>query len=202
MSFPGVPTLLYLIGALAAALRPLLFGATVIVAVLAALSVAVRARRLNPFGGIGQFVRRSVDPLFVPMERRVVRAGGNPVHAPWWTVAALAVGGLAVIWFLDFLLGSLLTAASALGAGPRGLMILLVRWTFGLLQLALLVRVLSSWFQLGPWSKWVRWAFVLTDWMLRPLRQIVPPLGMIDITPLVAYFGLQLLETLLLRAAF
>jgi uncharacterized protein YggT (Ycf19 family) len=32
--------------------------------------------------------------------------------------------------------------------------------------------------------------------MLRPLRRVVPPLGVIDITPLVAYFGLVLLEWL------
>jgi YggT family protein len=44
----------------------------------------------------------------------------------------------------------------------------------------------------------VRWAFALTEPILRPLRQIVPTLGMIDITPIVAYFVLYLLENLLL----
>jgi YggT family protein len=35
---------------------------------------------------------------------------------------------------------------------------------------------------------------VLTEWLLAPLRRIVPPLGMIDITPLVAYFLLVIAE--------
>ncbi len=38
--------------------------------------------------------------------------------------------------------------------------------------------------------------------MLRPLRGIIPSLGMIDITPIVAYFGLNLIEWLLGTALF
>ena len=34
----------------------------------------------------------------------------------------------------------------------------------------------------------------LTEWMLRPLRSVIPPLGMFDVSPLVAYFVLVLLE--------
>jgi YggT family protein len=34
----------------------------------------------------------------------------------------------------------------------------------------------------------------LTEWLLAPLRRIVPPLGMIDITPLIAYFLLVIAE--------
>jgi uncharacterized protein YggT (Ycf19 family) len=40
--------------------------------------------------------------------------------------------------------------------------------------------------------------------MLRPLRGLIPSLGVIDITPIVAYFALQLLQYLvetILRAA-
>ena len=44
-------------------------------------------------------------------------------------------------------------------------------------------------------SRWVRWSFVLTEPILRPLRKIIPPLGMIDITPIVAYFLLRLLQS-------
>jgi uncharacterized protein YggT (Ycf19 family) len=50
----------------------------------------------------------------------------------------------------------------------------------------------------------VRWSYGATEWMLRPLRGLIPSLGVIDITPIVAYFALQLLqylvETILLAA--
>jgi YggT family protein len=77
--------------------------------------------------------------------------------------------------------------------------VLLVTWTFGLLQLALFARVISSWFQMSPYSPWIRWSFVLTEWFLAPLRRVIPSFGMIDLTPIVAYFGLQLLEAVLIR---
>jgi len=62
---------------------------------------------------------------------------------------------------------------------------------------ALLVRVLSSWIRVSPHSRWLRWAFVLTEPILSPLRRIVPTIGMIDITPIVAYFVLRLLQWLI-----
>ncbi|GJG87928.1 hypothetical protein tb265_31090 [Gemmatimonadetes bacterium T265] len=179
-------------------LRSVVVGAAAVVAVLAALSWAVRTRRVNPFGGLGRFVRARVDPLFAPMERRLVRAGGVPTNAPWWTLAAVVVGGMLLLYVLGFVLAQLgaLFGAARLGSGP--LVYVLISWSFAVLQLALFVRVMSSWFGLSPSSKWVRWAFALTDWIINPLRQVVPPLGMFDVTPIVAYFALSLLERLVL----
>jgi len=54
--------------------------------------------------------------------------------------------------------------------------------------------VLSSWFPVSPYSKWVRWSYVLTDWLIKPLRRVIPLLGMIDITPIVAWFLIGLIQ--------
>jgi YggT family protein len=40
----------------------------------------------------------------------------------------------------------------------------------------------------------VRWAFQLTEWFIDPLRRVIPTIGVIDITPIVAYFLLVLIE--------
>jgi YggT family protein len=175
--------------------RRLVFVAGAATAVLALLAWLVRTRRLNPFGGPARLVRRVADPLFAPVERRILRAGGVPTHAPWWGLAAVVVGGIVLVSVLGFVRGQLAGAAYAVGAGPRGLLLLLVSWTFSVLKIALFARVISSWFQLSPYSPWIRWAFTLTEWLLRPLRQVIPPLGMVDVTPIVAYFVLWLLES-------
>jgi YggT family protein len=39
----------------------------------------------------------------------------------------------------------------------------------------------------------------VTDWVIEPLRKIVPPIGMIDITPIVAWFAIQLLLSGIMR---
>ncbi len=186
------------LGIAIAMLRTVVFGAAVVVAALAAVSWAVRTRRVSPFSGAGRFVRARVDPLFAPMERRLVRAGGLPTNAPWWTLAAVVVGGMLLLYVLGFVLSQFILLLGAASAGRGSLVFVLISWTFAALQLALFVRVISSWFGLSPYSPWVRWAFVLTDWIISPLRQIVPSLGMFDITPIVAYFALSLLERLVL----
>lgn len=190
--------ILLTLGVAIAMLRTVVFGAAVVVAVLAAVSWAVRTRRVSPLSGTGRFVRTRVDPLFAPMERRLVRAGGLPTNAPWWTLATVVVGGMLLLYVLGFVLSQFVLLLGAASAGRGSLVFVLISWTFAALQLALFVRVISSWFGLTPYSPWVRWAFVLTDWIINPLRQIVPPLGMFDITPIVAYFALSLLERLVL----
>jgi YggT family protein len=175
-------------------LRYALFAAAVIVGIVAAVDWAVRTRRLNPFGGVARFFRRTIDPLMVPIERRVVRAGGRPSSAPFWALGAVVVGGLILIALFDFLTRQLAFATTAVSFGPRGVLALLVGWTFALLRIALIVRVISSWIRVSPFSPWVRWTYPLTEWMLAPLRRVIPLLGGIDITPIVAYLLLGLLE--------
>jgi YggT family protein len=173
--------------------RYALFVIAVIVAVIALLDWAVRTRRLNPFGAVGRFTRRVFDPIMAPIERRVVRSGGLPQNAPWWTLVVVVVGGLILVYLLNFL-GGILAEALA-GANNRSLLgRILLSWAFGLLRLALLVRVVASWFRISPYSGWIRWSYVLTEWMLAPLRRFIPPFGMVDVTPLIAFFLLQLIQ--------
>ena len=158
----------------------------------------VRTRRLNPFGGVARFMRRTVDPLLTPVERRIVRAGGNPASAPWWALVGAVVGGIVVLSLLDFVRQQLVTVLFAWQAGLPGLLRVLVAWTFEALKLALLVRVLSSWIRVSPYSRWVRWSFALSEPLLAPLRGVVPAFGMIDLTPVVAYFLLGLVQSFVL----
>lgn len=160
----------------------------------------VRTRRINPFNPVARFFRSSVEPLMVPVERRVIRAGGNPASAPWWTLVVVVVGGILALAALDFLRQTAFEVMVAAHSGAMPIVRLCVHWVFLFLQLALIVRVLSSWLGLGAFSPWVRWAYPVTEWFLRPLRRVIPPMGMFDISPIVAWLGLSLLEWLVMNA--
>jgi len=181
--------------------RTLVFASVAILAVLFLLDWLARTRKLNPFNPIARSVRRAIDPLILPIERRVVRAGGLPSSAPIWALVGAVILGVILVSGVDWVLGSIVSLWFAATSGPMGLFVFLVRLTFGVLQLALLVVVVVSWLPISPYSPWVRWAFVLTEPILRPLRGIVPSLGAFDITPIVAYFVLQILEWAFLRLA-
>ena len=156
----------------------------------------VRTRRLSPFGAVARFFRRAVDPLLEPVERRVVRAGGLPSAAPWWALVAAAAGGILVLLLLQAARG-VVVEAMTYGHSARGLYHLVVQWTAGILQLALIVRVVASWLRVS-YSRWVQWSVTLTEWLLRPLRRVLPPFGMIDVSPIVAIFAIWIAEAVLL----
>jgi YggT family protein len=181
-------------------LRIVLFAVGVVAALVCALDWLVRTRRLSPFSPLARFCRASVDPMLAPVERAVVRAGGVPSSAPWWGLVAVIVGGIAVITLVNALRAVLFSALYAATLGSGAIVRLLIAWTFEFLQVALFVRVISSWIQVSPYSPWIRWSYVTTEWLLRPLRRVVPTMGMIDITPLIAYFLLVLLERAVLSA--
>jgi YggT family protein len=175
--------------------RIALLAAAVIVTAVCAMDWVVRTRRISPFSGIARFFRGSIDPLLAPIEQRIVRRGGIPSNAPWWALAAVVIGGILLLWLLGFIRGQVESVAFAASSGPRGILRLVVGWIFGVLQIALFARVLMSWFRSSPSSWWVRWSYALTEPYLRPLRQLIPPIGgMLDLTPLVAYFVLSLLS--------
>lgn len=181
-------------------LRSALFTLAMVVAIVCVLDWLVRTRRINPFNPIARFMRSTVDPLMAPIERRIVRAGGLPTSAPWWTLVFVVVSTLIVVSLLDFFAAQLAMASAMSQAGASGIFLILVRWTFGILQLALIVRIISSWFGMSPYSKWIRWSYQLTEPILAPLRRIIPTIGMIDITPIVAWFLLRLLEGVIVGA--
>ena len=195
-----MPTFIAGFDAFLRVLRVTLFVAVLVLAIVCLLDWLVRTRRINAFTPIARFMRSSVDPLMVPVERRIVNAGGLPTSAPWWTLVFAVIATIVLITVLGFIRSQIIVISMSSSAGFGGLFHLLVRWTFGLLQIALIVRVISSWIRVSPYSPWIRWSFVLTEPILRPLRQVIPTIGMIDITPIVAYFLLRLLEGVVLGA--
>lgn len=63
----------------------------------------------------------------------------------------------------------------------------------------LFVRIVLSWFPAWHHHTWVRFIAFYTDPFLNVFRRIIPPLGgVIDLSPLLAFFVLRLLEMILL----
>lgn len=173
-------------------LRYAVFAAFVASALLALGSWAVRTRRVGPFGGAARLIRTLSDPFIQPIESWLLRQGGNPQHAPWWLVGFTVVGGILLITVSQWLFVQLARAGVAVHGGLRGIVRLVVYYAGQLVLIALIVRVIASWFGAFRYNRWIRPAYMLTDWIVEPLRRIIPPLGMIDITPLVAWFVLRI----------
>lgn len=180
-------------------LRTALFSIAVVFGAICVLDWAVRTRKVSPFNTIARFCRSTVDPFISPIERRVVRAGGAPASAPLWALAAVVIGAILLLTLLDLIKLEVIRSIVASQEGSAGIFHLLVSWTFTILKLALVVRVISSWLPVSPYSAWIRWSYLLSEPILAPLRRIVPGFGGIDFTPILAYFLLNIIESLLFR---
>jgi YggT family protein len=191
----------FLMGADAAIqiLRTALLSIAVVFGAICVLDWAVRTRRISPFNAVARFCRSTVDPFISPIDRKVVRAGGAPASAPLWALAAVVVGGILLLTLLDVVKLEVIRSIIASQEGAAGIFHLLVSWTFTILKLALIVRVVSSWLPVSPYSGWIRWSYALTEPFLAPLRRLVPGMGAIDFTPLIAYFALNIIESVLFR---
>jgi YggT family protein len=155
---------------------------------------AVRSRRITPFGAWPRFMRRASDPVLQPIERRIVRSGGSPQDAPLWLMGIVVVGGLLLVSLIQWLTGFAATLVYLTQAGPHAWGRFLVSGLFSILMIALFVRVISSWVGISPYKRWMRPVMILTDWIIDPIRRILPPFGMIDFSPLVAWLVLSLVR--------
>jgi len=68
---------------------------------------------------------------------------------------------------------------------------------FNLLWVCVLIRALLSWLRPDPSNPLVQALDFVTEPILQPLRQIVPRIGMIDITPMIAIVLLSFIAQLL-----
>ncbi len=166
--------------------------------VVAGTHWAVRRRSLNAFGGWPRFVRRISDPVLQPVERRLLRSGGNPQDAPLWLLGLVVLAGLLILWAIGWLLQALATLTVLGHSGPGAWIYTLARVAFTVLEVALIVRVIASW--VGWSGRIVRLAYSLTDWLIRPLRRVLPSFGPFDFSPMVAWLLLSwILEPVVLR---
>ena len=75
----------------------------------------------------------------------------------------------------------------------------LLQMVFQVYTLILIVRVLITWVNPDPFNPVVQFLSRATDPVLEPLRRVIPPLGPIDISPIIALLLLQALQHFVVR---
>jgi YggT family protein len=63
-----------------------------------------------------------------------------------------------------------------------------------ILEIAIFLRAMLSWFPMDQGNPLVRILNEITEPILAPLRQVVPKFGMMDITPMVAFLVLFVIQ--------
>ncbi|ABX06478.1 MAG TPA: YggT family protein [Herpetosiphon sp.] len=64
-----------------------------------------------------------------------------------------------------------------------------------ILEIAIFVRIIMSWFDPTGQSRFALILREITDPILLPIRRVIPSIGMFDLSPLIALLILQVLQT-------
>ena len=73
-----------------------------------------------------------------------------------------------------------------------------IRLLFTAINLAILARVILSWLRVDPYNPAVQLIYQITEPILGPFRRVVPPIGMIDISPIVALIVLEIAQRIII----
>ncbi len=61
----------------------------------------------------------------------------------------------------------------------------------------IIIRAIISWVNPDPYNPIVRFLYQITEPVLRPIRRIIPPMGGIDISPLIVILVIYFLQIFL-----
>jgi len=175
------------------------WGVTAIIVaaiVLIVLRSVVNYMDVNPFSWLAVTLRRSTEPVLAPV-RAVLRGFRlDPKVAPLIAVILIIVAGYLVVLVVGSILNTIAgiiyaTSSRQLGA-PVAIIGYLLFGFLGLYTLAIFIRIIFSWVGMSYANPLMRFCFRATEPLLGPLRRTVPPVGMFDISPIVAFVILWL----------
>jgi YggT family protein len=161
-----------------------LFSVFILAALVRFWMQALRAPARNP---LAQFTMALTDFAVKPL-RRVVPG-----------LLGLDLASMAVAWMAEFVLQVILLALAdaPLTGNPEVLSVVLFLALVKLLRLslyvlmgALILQAVLSWVQ--PHHPVAPFFDALTRPFLRPLRKVVPPIGGVDVTPVLVLIAIQL----------
>jgi|SRR6185436_5779213 YggT family protein len=165
------------------------------VILLMVLRLIADAMDLNPFAWASRTIRRLTDGLVMPVRGGLRNFGMDPKFAPLVAILLVILLG----WFLLQLVGTIFTTiVGVLDSAPRGAVVALLGFLLnGLISiyiLLIIMRIVFSWGMVSYGNPVMRFLVNATEPLLGPLRRMIPPLGWIDISPIIAFFILWLFQ--------
>jgi len=170
-------------------------AAIIAVIALMVIRLITDAANLNPFSRLSLLIRQLSDPFVFRMRRGLMGFGIDPKYSPVVVILIAILLG----WFVLQLAETVAyTAAGLLNSVRHGAMVsalgFIIYGAVSLYIIFIFMRIVFSWGQVSYSNRIMRFLVKTTEPLLGPLRRIVPPLGMLDISPIVAFLILWLFQ--------
>ncbi len=174
-----------------------------IIGLLMIVRLLLQVFKVQPNNALLKFLRTVTDPILnltnkwlgIPTYRYSLPTVQSEMLS---IIAALIVvwaGRTVLVWILT-LVGSIpIWALDPIG-NLYNILTTLLSLVFELYMLAIFVRILFGWLRVSAYSKVMSFLHKITEPVLSPIRKIVPSFSGLDISPVLAYFLLQFLRTI------
>ena len=167
----------------------------VVVILLMILRLIGDAADLNPFAWASRTLRRVTDPFVIPVRGALRHAGVDPKFAALVVILVSILLGFFVLQLVSTIAMTMSGVITSLQVGA--FISVLGFILYGLLSiysLLILMRIIFSWGMVSYQNRVMRFLVNATEPLLGPLRRMIPPLGWIDISPIVAFLILWLFQ--------
>ena len=156
----------------------------------------------NPFGKVGRFgfkVRKLTERWVYPAARFFAMYKISTKLAPLLTIFI----GLVLTYFFTQIVGNTFFVIDGLTAGvATGNPMMFIGFViYGLLSILILfifIRFISSWFVFAP-NTFLGFVSRVTDPILTPVRKLIPPIGMFDISAMLVLLFIGFLQAIVLN---
>ena len=170
--------------------------AALILAVIALMLVRLILNKadLNPFSRPVIMVRRWTDPLVNPVRRPLVQMGISPNVTPLVVILIAILLGYFATQFITTVLFTVKGLLESVRDGrPIRVVGFLLFGTLAMYSLMIFARIIMSW-GVSPHNRLLHFLIRATEPVLAPFRRIIPPIGFMDISPIVVFFLLDLFQ--------
>jgi YggT family protein len=190
MPFEAVVASIYLF------IQYLVAGVVLGVIVLMLVRLIINYADVNPFSRPVIQVRRLSDPLVNPVRRGLLQLGFGPNITPLVVILISIVLGWFALQLAESILGMVLGIHRALlEARVIAVVGYLLYGFLDIYALLIVIRIVFSWGNVSYSNRLMRFLVNATDPLLVPLRRIIPPLGIFDLSAIVALLLLWMLKT-------
>jgi YggT family protein len=159
-------------------------------ATLVLLRFLLQWARADFYNPLSQFIVKATKPALNPLRRLIPSFSG------------LDTAALVLAWVVITLEQLAILALGGLGFQPTAAALLaipeMISLVINIFLFAILIGVIVSWINPGSYNPAVGLVHNLTEPLLTPVRNRLPDMGGLDLSPMVVMIGLVVLEMLLI----
>ena len=166
------------------------------VALLMVLRLIADGMDLNPFGWMSRTIRRLTDGIVIPVRGGLRNMGMDPKFAPLIAILIVILVGFFFLQLVETVFFTILGVWDSTLRGSVFRMLGFILYGFlSVYSLFILMRIIFSWGQVSYGNRVMRFLYHTTEPLLGPLRRMIPPLGWIDLSPIVAFIIIWLFQS-------